>query len=76
MTALTLTLVAGMAMGSDGQECISAETAQGFGVNNQWKGTWRGWSELFPDTVEVTLKPGAMRWKSPDIVFDTELRCK
>jgi len=41
MTALTLALVAGMAVGSDGTEKFSTETEEQLGINGYWEGNLR-----------------------------------
>jgi len=65
MTALTLALLAGMAVGS-GPERIPEETRQHFLGNGYWEGTWKG-SELCgllhmdERAFMVTLEPGLLR---------------
>jgi hypothetical protein len=57
MMALTLALVAGMAVGRDGQERISTETKQHFLGNGYWEGIWR-WAGPPIKEIPIRLEPG------------------
>ena len=66
MTALTLALVAGMAVGSDGAERISTETEQHFMGNGYWEGTLVGTVHnvvrFEPGKISLLGRKSSCRW--------------
>jgi len=59
MTALAMALVAGMGVGSDGQERISTETQERFLGSGYWEGVMFPVGDEEP-TVKVMLQPGLL----------------
>jgi hypothetical protein len=55
MTALTLAMVAGFAVGSDGQEGISTETDQRLCIGGNWEGSYQGTCPEWPGLEEQGL---------------------
>jgi len=71
MTALTLALVAGLAVGSDGRERISEETEQHFLGSGYWEGTLKVLDFLGLETGSIKLGPGTHYWKGAAVIADS-----